>query len=155
MEFSITRVNRDTVQLFDDMVFQRINERERSDNERKEMHDFNPIYEALDNENLYVFAAQVKDKFVGWISIVYIPKISRTNEKGHLFIDELWVNPAFRKQGIANALMEQAEALSKEKALGLRLYVDPTNEEAVSLYKKFKYDFKFGTARFMEKEWES
>jgi len=140
--------------MFDDMVFFRINERERSEQERAETRNFDRTYEALDNKNLYVFAAQAADKFVGWISIVYIPKISRANGKGHLFIDELWVSPAFRQKGIANALMAQADMLSKENVLGLRLYVNRNNEEAISLYQKFGYEFQFDTALFMEKEWE-
>jgi len=152
VKFSITRVNRNNYQMFDDMVFFRINGRERNEQELTERRNYDMAPEALDNKNLHVFAAQGSDQFVGWISIVHIPKISRAEGKGHLFIDELWVNPAFRKQGIANALMEQAEALSKENALGLRLYVNQDNEEAIALYKKFGYAFQFGTALFMERE---
>jgi len=140
--------------MFDDMVFFRINERERSEQERAEARHFDMVYEVLDKPNLHVFAAQSGDRFVGWISIVHIPKISRANGRGHLFIDELWVNPACRKQGIASALMRQADALSDEiDTLGARLYVDPTNAEAVSLYERCGYGRKFGAAILMEKEW--
>ena len=154
MEVSIVRVSRRNYQQFDDMVFLRTHERERSEQERGETQNFARIYEVLDNKNLHVFAAQRGDKFVGWISIVQIPKISRVNGKGHLYIDELWVNPALRKQGIAAALIAQADMLSKEMQIGLRLYVNQENEEAIALYKKFGYAFQFGTALFMEKEWE-
>jgi ribosomal protein S18 acetylase RimI-like enzyme len=106
----------------------------------------------LEDKNLYVFAAQKEQKFIGWISAVYIHKISWTNGYGHLFIDELWVNPIYRKKGIANALMRQIEVISKElDAIGLRLYVNSNNDEANSLYKKCGYINK-GEAFFMEKD---
>jgi ribosomal protein S18 acetylase RimI-like enzyme len=154
MEYSIVKVDRDNYKMFDDMVFFRINKRERTEQEQAEIQSSDTVYEVLDSENLYVFAAQSEDKFIGWISLVYIPKIGKSNGKGHLFIDELWVNPAFRKKGIANGFMKQADVLSKEiNALGLRLYVNTTNDEAIALYEKCGYTSKFGTALFMEKEW--
>ena len=153
MEYSIVRVNRNNYKMFDAMVFFRINKRERTKQEQAEIQSLEIVYEVLDSKNLYVFAAQSENKFVGWISLAYIPKIGRTNGNGHLFIDELWVSPGFRKRGIANALMTQADALSKEiNTLGLRLYVNTTNKAAISLYEKFGYANKFGTALFMEKE---
>ena len=152
MDYSIVRVNKSNYQMFDDMVFFRINGCERT--EPAEIQNFDMVCEALDNKNLYVFAAQWKNKFIGWISVIYIPKIGKTNGRGHLFIDELWINPAFRKKGIANALMKQADALSQEiNTIGLRLYVNTANDEAISLYEKCGYASKLGTALFMEKEW--
>jgi ribosomal-protein-alanine N-acetyltransferase len=68
-------------------------------------------------------------------------------------IDELWVNPVYRRNGIGNALMQRIEIISKELgAIGLRLYVNQNNDEANSLYKKRGYINK-GEAFFMEKEW--
>ena len=153
MEYTIVKVNIDNYPMFDDMVFWRVNKRERNEMEQKEIRDVVSVNSALNNENLYVYAAQSDDKFIAWISIVYIPKISWTGGKGHLFIDELWTHPDFRGKGIAYKLMKKAEVLSKEmNTLGLRLYVNPDNEAAVSLYKKLEYKNRAETL-FMDKEW--
>ena len=154
LEYAIVRVDRTNYPLFDHAVFQRVNGRERTEHERAEVQNVDTIYKALGNENLFVFAASTEDQFVGWISLVYMPKIGRTNGKGYLFIDELWVAPAYRRKGIAHALMAKAEALSKEmNTLGIRLYVNTANHEAISLYQTCGYT-KQGEAFFMEKERE-
>jgi len=154
MDYSIVMVTEDNYFIFDDMIFWRHYEREKNDDEKK-INDFSQAHSTLENKNFYVFAAQVDDKFVGYISATYIPKISRTNGRGHLFIDELWVNPHFRKRGIANALMKRVDTLSKEiNTLGLRLYVNTTNVVGISFYKKCGYKDKYGMALFMEKEWD-
>jgi ribosomal protein S18 acetylase RimI-like enzyme len=153
MEYSIVKVDKNNYALFDEMVFFRKNGRERDESEKANMQIDNKIYDTLEDKNLYVFAAQTEQKFIGWISAVYIPKISWTNGYGHLFIDELWVNPVYRRNGIANALMRQIDVVSKElETIGLRLYVNSNNDEANSLYKKYGYINK-GEAFFMEKEW--
>ena len=153
MEYRIVRVGKDNYPMFDDMLFWRKHGREKSKDEQAEQHNFSTVYSTLENENLHVFAAQLVDQLVGYISIVYIPKISRTNGDGHLFIDELWVNPAFRKQGIASTLLAKADILATERnPLGLRLYVNTTNDAGIALYRKFGYTDKYGTALFMEKE---
>ena len=154
MEYFIVRVDETNYSMFDDMVFCRIHGREKNRSEQAEMTDFDAIYETLHHENLYVFAAQLGDRFIGWISAVYIPKVGRTNGKGHLFIDELYVNPVYRRKGIAKSLMEKADILSKEiNALGLRLYVNIANDEAISLYEQCGYKQQ-GEALFMDKEWQ-
>jgi len=153
MEYSIERVTQDNYPLFDDMVFWRINNRERTENERNETRDFSEVAATLANENLYVYAVQTESKFAGWISIAYIPKVGRTNGKGHLFIDELWVAPGYRRNGMAQALMKRADELSRElNTLGLRLYVSMDNAEAIPLYEKCGYQ-RLSEAYFMQKEW--
>lgn len=55
--------------------------------------------------------------------------------------------------GIANALMEKADALSKEmNTAGLRLYVNADNPGGISFYKACGYEQKFGSALFMQKD---
>ena len=36
---------------------------------------------------------------VGWISLVFMPKLSRWQGAGALYVDELYVEPAFRRTG--------------------------------------------------------
>lgn len=130
-----------------------INEREGSENERTSIKSDFAIYKTLEDKNLYLFVAQVGDKFIGWISVVYIPKVDRTNGRGHLFIDELWVRSDCRRNGIAHALMEKADIISKElNSLELRLYVSVDNADAILLYKKRGYGNQHESF-FMEKEW--
>jgi len=151
MDYSIVRVGKDNYPLFEAMVFYRINGHGRGDCEQIEAPDFDAVYETLDNANLYVFAAELEDQFIGWISAVYIPKVGRTAGKGHLFVDELYTDPRYRRRGIAQALMKQAEALARElDALGLRLYVNTESAEAISFYKKCGYTSE-GAAWFMTK----
>jgi ribosomal protein S18 acetylase RimI-like enzyme len=154
MEYSIAKVNKDNYFMFDDMVFYRGHGRYKNEAELKEEQDFNSYYTALEVQTFYVFAAQLEEKFVGYIFINYLPKIGATNGRGWLYIDDLWVNPNFRRKGIANALMKKADSLSKEmNTVGLRLYVNTENSDGISLYKKCRYEQKFGTCMLMQKEW--
>ncbi|MDR3115151.1 MAG: GNAT family N-acetyltransferase [Treponema sp.] len=151
MEFAIVKVDKNNYVLFDEMVFFRKHGRERDENEKASIQIANKIYDTLEDKNLYVLAAQTEQKFIGWISAVYIPKISWTNGRGHLFIDELWVNPVYRRNGIAHALMRHIDVIAQElDAIGLRLYVNANNDEAHALYKKCGYS-NTGEAFFMEK----
>ena len=90
-------------------------------------------------------------RMVGWISLVFMPKLSRWQGAGALYVDELYVEPAFRRQGIARALMVWAER--RAKTLGtacLRLYVNLENPAAKALYASMGY-LERGSADFMEK----
>ena len=156
MDYSIVMVTEGNYFMFDDMIFWRHHERGKNEDEKNEVYDHSQAHSTLKDKNFYGFAAQLDNKFVGYICAIYIPKISRANGRGHLFIDELWVNPDFRNRGIANALMKKVDTLSKEiKSLGLRLYVNTTNTAGISFYKKCGYKEKYGTALFMEKEWDA
>ena len=153
MDYAIVRVAKANYPLFDDMVFFRIHGRERNRQEFAESKNFDAVYQTLDDKNLHIFAVLLDGEFVAWISAVYIPKVGRTNGKGHLFVDELYVSPAYRQRGLAKALLERAELLAKEiGALGLRLYVNTDYAEAIALYKKCGYSTQ-GEALFMNKEW--
>ena len=187
MEYSIEKIDETNYSLFDDMVFFRINGRERNADEQMHAGIDTGVYKTLKDRNLYIFAAKTDNqppqsgrgmvvpvrnltrgliprpkgrgikplaynKFIGWISLVYIPKVGRTNGRGYLYVDELWVSPAYRKNGIAYSLMEKGNTVSNElNTLGLRLYVDTDNDEAFSLYKKCGYNVQ-RNAIFMEKE---
>jgi ribosomal protein S18 acetylase RimI-like enzyme len=149
---TIVKVNKDNYAMFEEMVFFRINERDKNAEELKEAQDFSEAYETLENTNIYVYAAKLANKFIGWIAIVYIPKI-KPNCNGYLYIDELWVHPNYRKKGIAAALMKKADMICQEMNIsGLRLYVGTTNEAGILLYTKCGYESKFGEALLMEKD---
>jgi len=149
MDFSIERVDENNYFLFDDMVFWRENGFERELTERMPSEQ---IKKELANPNLHVYVAMVKKRYVGWITLIYLPKIgSRWNGHGHVYVDELWVAPDFRGRGFAKALMQKADELKKElDATGIRLYVNVNNPTAQKLYEHCGY-IEDGKACFMEK----
>lgn len=149
MDFKIERIDENNYILFDNMVFWRENgfEREVSPSSLSDQ-----MIKELNRANFYVFAVMVEGRFVGWISLTYIPKIgSRWNGHGHIYVDELWVQPDYRGRGLAKALMKKADDLKSEyNASGIRLYVNINNPTAQKLYESCGY-IEDGQAYFMEK----
>lgn len=153
-EYKIIKIDSQNYNMFDDMIFWRMNRRERTNVEKAEAfnNNFDSSYLALSNPNLFVYAALETGRLVGWISIVYMPKVGKLNGLGHLYIDELWVAPLYRVQGIANKLMEKAdELLNTTASAGIRLYVNTDNSNAKGLYEKCGFS-ESGIAYFMEKD---
>ena len=132
----IVRVRSENYHLYDDMVYWRVNKKERTAEEKKSVKSKidNRVYDELKNENFYVFAAEANDKFVGWIHVIYMPKIGIWSS-GVLYVDELWVTPEYRNNGIAKELCEKANELLLETAADrIRLYTD--NPVAQKVYEK-------------------
>jgi len=150
----IIRVDKHNYHKFDDMVFYRANERYKNNDEQVKAQDFTTHYKALEIPTFYVFAAQLDDEFVGYIFLNYLPKIGSTNGRGWLFVDDLWVNPHYRRKGIAHMLMAKADTISKElNTVGLRLYVNTDNPGGIVFYEMCGYEQKFGTSMLMQKGW--
>jgi len=148
MDNRIIKINEDNYPQFSDMVHWRMTGEQR---EPLQQVVNNEIILELQNPNLYVYAIQLDNKLVGWISIIYMPKIGKFNGHGHIYIDELWVEPSLRGQGFAKALMKKAEEVAEIKnAFGMRLYVNAENQVAQNLYKKCGYS-NTCTAYLMEK----
>lgn len=142
MEYRIVRVERENYCRFADLLYWREQGKERTPSREE-----GP--EELLNPNLYVYALETEGRFVGWISLVYIPKVSRW-KRGHVYVDELWVQPEYRRRGFGGALMEQADLLCKELgAVGKRLYVNVENPKAKGLYERRGFR-EAGMAYFME-----
>ena len=148
MNYIVERITTENYNRFEDMVYWRVNSAERtpvctpvSDAVKKE----------LENKDFYVYAVEVENRFVGWISLMYIPKIGVWGGHGHIFVDELWVQPDYRGKGLAKALMKKADELKNiYNAKGIRLYVNVNNPTAKGLYEKCGYA-EDGQAYFMEK----
>lgn len=148
MEYKIEKVEDHNYPLFEDMVFWR-----ETGTERKPSCAFasQALKHELENPNLFVYAALARGRYVGWISLIYMPKIGKWNGHGHIYVDELWVEPSFRRKGIAKALMQKADKLKTElNAAGIRLYVNVQNPTAQKLYQDCGYK-ENGRAYFMEK----
>ena len=146
MNFTIERITEINYPAFADMTYWRKNGTEiKNDAPPGEM-----VKKHLADKNFRVYAARADDKFVGWIALVFMPKISWT-DKGFVYVDELWVQEDYRMQGIATALMAKADQYKNEiDAAGVRLYVNVNNPTAKHLYEKCGYSCE-GTAEFMEK----
>ena len=148
MDYTIEKIDANNHSLFDDMVFWRENGFEREPSQESVSEQ---IKKELLNPDLYVYAVKVDGRYVGWISCVYIAKVGKWKGHGHIYVDELWVEPSFRGNGFAKALLKKADEL-KEKfnATGIRLYVNINNPVAQNLYEACGY-IENGRAIFMEK----
>lgn len=91
------------------------------------------LREMLEAENTVSLAALTPDGTVlGYISFSFV-----LDEGG---VNNLAVRPDCRRQGVASALLRQAERLAREKRLAfLILEVRPSNLGAVALYGKHGY----------------
>jgi len=150
LSFTIERVNKSNYHKFNDMVYWRINGVERSAKEKEESKKtlFEDVYKELDHEGFYVYVAKYKEKYIGWISLMYIPKIGKWH-KGVIYVDELWTAPKFRRRGVAYKLMNKALELQNETgAVTTRLYTD--NIAAQRLYEKCGVEVT-NNAVFMER----
>lgn len=60
--------------------------------------------------------------------------------QGHIYVDELWIQPLYRRKGLAKELMKKADEMAKAlDVTGIRLYVNATNQEAKDLYERCGY----------------
>lgn len=108
---TIEQVTKDNYHMFYDMVSWRMNgvELKGVEKETNRSKEFIEVYKDLDHPGFYTFCALCEGRFVGWISIMYTPKIARQRwNNGVIYIDELWVAPECRRKGIAKQLMEKA-----------------------------------------------
>jgi len=148
MEYTIEKIDANNHSLFDDMVFWREHGFEREPIQEPVSEQ---IKKELLNPDLYVYAVKVVGRYVGWISCVYIAKVGKWKGHGHIYVDELWVEPSFRGNGFAKALLKKADELKdKLGATGIRLYVNVNNPVAQNLYETCGY-VEDGRAIFMEK----
>lgn len=153
IDLQVTRITQENYHMFDDMIYWRVNRKERSKKEKEtnKQKNFEAAYRELAFNGFYVYAAMLENRFVGWITCLYMPKIGRWNS-GVIYIDELWTVPFLRRKGIANALMQKALDCQKETgAERIRLYTNLDNIPAQELYKKWGLRIK-ETAVFMEKD---
>lgn len=97
--------------------------------------------EALDglhSESCWLFLARWGDEPAGYALAVRVPKADE--RLGFLFVDELYVLPAFRRRGVGQALLGEIQALARKLGLaGVRLLVRPRNRPARRLYRRMGF----------------
>lgn len=148
MNCYIDQITAQNYAKFDDMVYWRLHGVQRAPSAAQPGP---AVVRELQNPNLHLYALGVGGIYVGWISLVYIPKVGRFGGHGHIYVDELWVQPAHRGKGYAKRLMQKADALCQAlSAAGVRLYVNVQNPSAHRLYEACGFS-ESGTAVFMEK----
>ncbi len=98
--------------------------------------DFEQYFDSIiDDKRVYVFTVSHGDLVAG-LMVIY--QTYSSFECGKiLFLNDLWVEPQFRKQGVGQVLMTKAKELALE--LGCKridLQTDLTNKKARALYEK-------------------
>ncbi len=109
------------------------------------------VCKELTRDTFHVFAVEVDQVMVGWIQMHYMAKIGPRWPSGVIYVDELWVHPDYRRQGLAQALMETCDQMRDHHgASQCRLNV--TNPHAKALYEKVGYRAQEEMGFFMVKE---
>ena len=149
----IVRVTEKNYAQFSDMLFERANGRPRTEEERRtaDRQDRRTQLAQLQYPGCWVYAACEDQRMIGWCTLLFLPKLGRYQGRGSLFVDELWVRPNNRRQGVASALLKKAEQRAqKQGCCDLRLLVAGYNSPAQALYQKCGYRDQ-AAARYLQK----
>jgi ribosomal protein S18 acetylase RimI-like enzyme len=93
------------------------------------------VFDYLDSDSFWIFAAEADDRYVGYAAAARIPKADA--RVGFLYIDELYVLTEYRNRGHATRIMEMAMSHAMSLRLGgIRLLVDHGNPTARRLYER-------------------
>ncbi len=88
----------------------------------------------MQSEDCFLLLARADGHPAGYALAIRIPKADE--RAGFLFVDELVVLPAFRRRGVARALLRRLQSLAEEMGLaGIRLLIRPENMPARGLYR--------------------
>ncbi|MBN1858765.1 GNAT family N-acetyltransferase [Candidatus Bipolaricaulota bacterium] len=129
MTNAVTIRRADTIGDIDPQLMCALGGRSAASSTPSDLHDA-----AISRESTLILIADSDSKPAGILVSVQVPKLDR--RRGFLFVDELQILPAFRRRGIARALVHRAQEIAKEKGLsGIRLLVRPRNGAARNLYR--------------------
>ncbi len=93
------------------------------------------IKEELENENAHFLVAQAGDKVIGYMGVHEVA--------GEAYVANVAVGSAYRRKGVATALMSAAEKGARERCCDfISLEVRKSNCSAISLYEKRGYELK-------------
>ncbi|WP_049979777.1 GNAT family N-acetyltransferase [Halolamina rubra] len=97
--------------------------------------------ERVRGDDTFDRVAVVDDELVGYVAGDHrpAPPVVRHGDTAH--VNELFVRPAYRRQGIADALLADAEAWAEQRdCVYVTLHVHRENESARALYEQRGYD---------------
>ena len=116
-----------------------------SHNFQYEQVNFNMFWNCIFQDEYFAFAAKNEDKFMG----IIVGRINETYYQKIIELDVLFVLPDFRKIGVARALVNKIESISKEKKLDLIIKgVEKSNLLAQKLFKNYE---EISRTRFLKK----
>ena len=103
------------------------------------LHSARARFDLLESDSFWLLLALADDQPAGLAAVARLPKADA--RAGFLFLDELTVLPAYRRRGVARALLRRVIALSEALGLaGVRLLARPENEAARRLYRALGFE---------------
>ena len=116
-----------------------------SHNFQYEQVNFDMFWNCIFQDNFFAFAAKNEDKFMG----IIVAKINETYYQKIMQLDVLFVIQDFRKIGVARALVNKIESISKEMKIDLIIKgVEKSNLLAQKLFKNYE---EISRTRFLKK----
>jgi len=116
-----------------------------SHNFQYEQVNFDMFWSCIFQDDYFAFAAKNEDKFMG----IIVARINETYFQKIIELDVLFVLPDFRKIGVARALVNKIESISKEMKLDLIIKgVEKSNLLAQKLFKNYE---EISRTRFLKK----
>ena len=110
-----------------------------------EQVNFDMFWNCIFQDDYFAFAAKNEDKFMG----IIVGRINETYYQKIIELDVLFVLPDFRKIGVARALVNKIESISKEMKLDLIIKgVEKSNLLAQKLFKNYE---EISRTRFLKK----
>ena len=116
-----------------------------SHNFQYEQVNFDMFWSCIFQDDYFAFAAKNEDKFMG----IIVARINETYFQKIIELDVLFVLSDFRKIGVARALVNKIESISKEMKLDLIIKgVEKSNLLAQKLFKNYE---EISRTRFLKK----
>ena len=116
-----------------------------SHNFQYEQVNFDMFWSCIFQDDYFALAAKNEDKFMG----IIVARINETYFQKIIELDVLFVLPDFRKIGVARALVNKIESISKEMKLDLIIKgVEKSNLLAQKLFKNYE---EISRTRFLKK----
>jgi ribosomal protein S18 acetylase RimI-like enzyme len=101
------------------------------------------ILEMIADESIGLFVVEQQDKLLGYLKVMlmYTRDIPILVSRCYAVVDNLVVDPEFRRRGIGWSLMEHAHQWAREKgATEVELNVYEFNQSAMALYRQLGYE---------------
>lgn len=105
------------------------------------------INERMQQGESVIFLAEVDGKAVGFTQL--FPSFSSVGATRIWILNDLYVDAAARRQGVAQALLQAASEFARaDGARRLELETDHSNDSAQALYRRLGWELFDGTLRF-------
>ncbi len=95
----------------------------------------------LDSSKGQYFLAESEGQLVG--QMMYTSEWSDWRNGNWMWIQSVYINPSFRKQGLFRILLATLQDIADRSpdVVGLRLYVDKDNQSAMRCYERCDFDY--------------